>query len=132
MRTHLAFGKAIVAALALAMATLALGTGSRAQDAAVAISVKNHHFQPAEVRAPANRRLAITVKNLDTTAMEFESVSLRVEKVIAASSEGRRQHSSAGAGALRILRRFPPGDAGRSGGAMTRRVRGRRRNPCSP
>jgi hypothetical protein len=88
MRTHLAFGKAIVAALALAMATLALGTGSRAQDAAVAISVKNHHFQPAEVRAPANRRLAITVKNLDTTAMEFESVSLRVEKVIAAGSEG--------------------------------------------
>ena len=88
MRTHLAFGKAIVAALALATASLALGTGSRAQDAAVAISVKNHHFQPAEVRAPANRRLAITVKNLDTTAMEFESVSLRVEKVIAASSEG--------------------------------------------
>lgn len=63
--------------------------GARAQEAAaVTITVKNHHFQPAEVHAPANRRLALTVKNLDTAAMEFESVSLRVEKVIAAGSEG--------------------------------------------
>ena len=89
MRTHRAYSKAIIIALVLATATFASGTGARAQEAAaVAISVKNHHFQPAEVHAPANRRLALTVKNLDTAAMEFESVSLRVEKVIAAGSEG--------------------------------------------
>ncbi|HMK69643.1 MAG TPA: cupredoxin domain-containing protein [Xanthobacteraceae bacterium] len=88
MRTWLACSKTIIAALMLAAATLASTTGSRAQEAAVAISVKNHHFQPAEVQAPANRRLAITVRNLDAAAMEFESASLRVEKVIAAGSEG--------------------------------------------
>jgi hypothetical protein len=54
----------------------------------VAISVKDHHFQPTEIHAAANQPLAIKVKNLDATAMEFESVSLRVEKVIAAGSEG--------------------------------------------
>ena len=32
--------------------------------------------------------MALTVKNLDTAAMEFESVSLRVEKVIAPGSDG--------------------------------------------
>ena len=72
------------------MMTALLGpiTALGAEQAAVTISVKDHHFQPAQVDAPANQPLAITVKNLDTAAMEFESVSLRVEKVIAAGSEG--------------------------------------------
>ena len=58
------------------------------QSAAIVITIKNHRFQPAEIHAPANRPLAITVKNLDAAPMEFESVSLRVEKVIASSGEG--------------------------------------------
>ena len=58
------------------------------QSASVAISVKDHHFQPSQVSAPANRPISIKVKNLDATPMEFESTSLRVEKVIAAGSEG--------------------------------------------
>jgi heme/copper-type cytochrome/quinol oxidase subunit 2 len=79
-----------LAALALATAIVAAaGGGARAQDAAeVAITVKDHHFQPGEIRAPANRPLTIRVKNLDTTPMEFESVSLRVEKVVAPGGEG--------------------------------------------
>jgi len=40
------------------------------------------------VHAPANKQLAIHVKNLDGAAMEFESRSLRVEKVVAAASDG--------------------------------------------
>jgi hypothetical protein len=58
------------------------------QSASVAISVKDHRFQPSQISAPANRPISITVKNLDTAPMEFESVSLRVEKIIAAGSEG--------------------------------------------
>jgi hypothetical protein len=58
------------------------------QNASIAISVKDHRFQPAQISGPANRPLSIRVKNLDSTAMEFESVLLRVEKVIAAGSEG--------------------------------------------
>jgi hypothetical protein len=58
------------------------------QSASVAISVKDHRFQPSQISAPANRPISIKVKNLDTAPMEFESASLRVEKVIAAGSEG--------------------------------------------
>jgi uncharacterized protein (DUF58 family) len=58
------------------------------QSASVAISVKDHRFQPSQISAPANRPISIRVKNLDSAPMEFESVSLRVEKVIAAGSEG--------------------------------------------
>ena len=55
---------------------------------ALAITVKNHRFEPAELHAPANRPLAIAVKNLDAAAIEFESVSLRVEKVVAPGASG--------------------------------------------
>jgi cupredoxin-like protein len=58
------------------------------QGAGVVITMKDHRFQPAEIHAPANRPLAITVKNLDAAAIEFESVSLRVEKVIASGGAG--------------------------------------------
>ena len=90
MRTKITTVASRLAALMLATAIVAAaGTGSRAQEAAeAAISVKDHHFQPGEIRAPANRPLTIRVKNLDAAAMEFESVSLRVEKVVAAGGEG--------------------------------------------
>jgi Cupredoxin-like domain len=54
----------------------------------IEISVKNHRFQPSEIPAPANVAIVLRVKNLDATPMEFESVSLRVEKVIAGNGQG--------------------------------------------
>jgi Cupredoxin-like domain len=85
------FGRAglIVRTLVLGTVLLTVGTSSHAQQAgAVAITVKGHHFQPAEVHAPANHPLTLRVKNLDAAPMEFESVSLRVEKVVVAGGEG--------------------------------------------
>jgi len=80
--------KTIGAIAALAAVMFAASAVSAQQGGAVAIAVKDHRFQPAEVHAPANQPLAITVKNLDTTPMEFESVSLRVEKVVTPGAAG--------------------------------------------
>ena len=52
------------------------------------MSYSNGHFQPSEVSAPADKPITFRVKNLDAKPMEFESKSLRVEKVVAAGSEG--------------------------------------------
>jgi hypothetical protein len=71
-----------------AVVLFASGHAKAQQSASVTISVKDHRFQPSQISAPANRPISIKVKNLDTAPMEFESVSLRVEKVIAAGSEG--------------------------------------------
>jgi hypothetical protein len=49
---------------------------------AVTITIKDHQFEPAEVHAPPSKPLAVTVKNLDSIAAEFESDALHVEKVI--------------------------------------------------
>src|SRR6516162_7788904 len=75
-------------------AALALMTGpgvapnALAQDSAeLAISVKDHKFDPAELTAPAGKPIVLRVKNLDPSPMEFESNSLRVEKVLTGNGE---------------------------------------------
>jgi len=79
-------------AAVLLMATIAMCVSTEGlqaqQGAAIAVTMKDHRFQPAEIHAPANRPLAITVRNLDGAAIEFESASLRVEKVVASGSAG--------------------------------------------
>jgi len=80
---------AIVGVVAAALSG-ALTVGSALAQGAVeiALSVKNHRFDPAELEAPANRPIVLRIKNLDPTPMEFESESLRVEKVFSGNSEG--------------------------------------------
>ncbi|HEV7636997.1 MAG TPA: cupredoxin domain-containing protein [Bradyrhizobium sp.] len=71
-----------------AIAVLPLSPSLAQQAAEVQLTYSNGQFQPTEVRAPADKPIALRVKNLDGKAMEFESKSLRVEKVVAAKSEG--------------------------------------------
>ena len=60
-----------------------------AQDATeIQVTYSNGQFQPSELRAPADRPVVFRVKNLDPAAMEFESESLRVEKVVAGKTDG--------------------------------------------
>ncbi len=81
-------GALIGAAIALSIGLTAVGAVSAQEPASVTITIKNHRFQPSEYRAPANRPITLRIKNQDPTPMEFESVSLRVEKVIAGNGEG--------------------------------------------
>lgn len=77
--------KNVIAVLVLAAACL---PANAQQAASVTVSVKNHRFQPAEIQAPAKVPIELRIKNLDPTPMEFESVRLRVEKVVSGNSEG--------------------------------------------
>jgi hypothetical protein len=77
--------KRIVSILGLGLA-LALSAGARvavADDSAkVSVTLKDHRFSPAEPTAPAGKPILIEVTNLDSTPSEFESKTLRVEKVV--------------------------------------------------
>jgi hypothetical protein len=44
--------------------------------------IKNHRFEPAEVKVPAGQRVKLTVHNQDPTPEEFESHKLNREKVV--------------------------------------------------
>ena len=63
-------------------------TGAQAQSATeIQLSYKDKKFDPAEISAPANTPVVIKLKNLDSKAMEFESKTLKVEKVVAGGSD---------------------------------------------
>jgi plastocyanin len=73
----------IIAALA------ASSVNARAEDAFTAtITLRDHRFEPAELHVPAGKRIALTVINADPLSEEFDSSSLKVEKVIAGKSQG--------------------------------------------
>ena len=75
----------ILCAAALCALTLAvpLAPAGAAEEAEVTISIKDHKFDPAEIKVPAQKAIKLTVNNLDASAEEFESHPLGVEKVIA-------------------------------------------------
>jgi plastocyanin len=49
--------------------------------------IRNHKFEPEEIRVPAGKRVSVYVTNEDTTPEEFDSSALKVEKVIAGRSK---------------------------------------------
>jgi plastocyanin len=77
--TRLLFGLGLIA-------TLALGTVPAAAQQ-MTITIKDHKFEPAELKVPANKRITLTVINNDATPEEFESKKLKVEKVIPGKSK---------------------------------------------
>jgi plastocyanin len=73
---------------AVALVSIAAAGAARAQSATeIQLSYKDKKFDPAEINAPANTPIVIKLKNLDAKAMEFESKTLKVEKVVAGSSD---------------------------------------------
>ena len=84
---HTRRGFALVALTTMALLP-SVGGVSAQQAASVSITVKGGRFVPSEIHAPANRPVSISVKNLDGAAIEFESVSLRVEKIVSPGAQG--------------------------------------------
>jgi len=66
------------------MALLAAASLSAwAADNEFALTLRDHRFDPAELRVPANKKIKLIVHNQDSTPEEFESHELNREKVIA-------------------------------------------------
>jgi hypothetical protein len=77
-----------LALAAICATAMPLSTASAEPATQIQISYSGGQFQPSEVRAPKDKPVVFVVRNLDAKAMEFESTSLRVEKVVAAKSQG--------------------------------------------
>ena len=58
-----------------------------AEDAEIQFAYANGQFEPKEATAPADKPFVIRVKNMEAKAMEFESKTLKVEKVIPAKGD---------------------------------------------
>jgi hypothetical protein len=62
--------------------TLAAPSAFAEETARISLTLKDHKFSPAESTAPVGKPIVIEVTNLDSTPAEFESKTLRVEKVV--------------------------------------------------
>jgi hypothetical protein len=72
----------------LTLGAVLVASSALADDAAIPLKLKNHRFTPAEIHVKANVPNLIVMSNEDTTAEEFDSTSLKVEKVVAGNSSG--------------------------------------------
>ena len=54
----------------------------------IPVTLKNHRFSPATIHVKAGEPSVIALTNNDDTAEEFDSTSLKVEKVVASHSSG--------------------------------------------
>jgi heme/copper-type cytochrome/quinol oxidase subunit 2 len=71
----------------LITALLASLTAQGAGDQSFELRLKEHKFSPQELTIPADKRLKLTIKNLDATPAEFESHNFEAEKVVPAGGE---------------------------------------------
>ena len=67
---------------------LAVSTSGLAADPAeFKLVIKDHRFQPAELKVPAGQKIKLLVENQDPTPEEFESYSLNREKIVPGNSK---------------------------------------------
>ena len=71
----------------LCYALLLFSVSVLAADPEIALAIRDHRFEPAEIRVPSGRKIKLVVHNQDSTPEEFESHELNREKVIAAGSK---------------------------------------------
>jgi len=67
-------------------------------DAPIALMLKDHKFTPTEIHVKANAPAQIMLTNTDSSAEEFDSSALHVEKVVPGGGKG-----------IVRLRPLPPG-----------------------
>ncbi len=92
--------------LAVCAAALFLSGAAMAEPAALALTIKDHKFDPAELHVKADQAATLTVKNLDATPEEFESKPLRIEKVIPANGEATFQIRALKVGRYKFVGEF--------------------------
>jgi len=54
-----------------------------AADSEIPLAIRNHQFEPVEVRVAAGQKVKLVIHNQDSTPEEFESHELNREKLIA-------------------------------------------------
>ena len=79
--------KLLTIALAFTVTNFFPASTAIAADLELALVIKNHMFEPPELKVPTNQRIKLNIQNLDKTAEEFESHSMKKEKVIPAGGK---------------------------------------------
>lgn len=74
-------------ALTALLTVVSAGSMAAAPEPEVLLVIRDHRFEPAELKVPANQRVKLILHNQDNSAEEFESRALNREKVVPAQSK---------------------------------------------
>lgn len=77
--------KRLLITIALIMLTIA-GTVAASDLPEYTLVVKNHVYQPSEIKVPAGTKFKLIVRNEDPTPEEFESTDFNREKIVLPNS----------------------------------------------
>ena len=69
------------------LAFLLIPSFALAADPEFTLTIRNHRFDPTELRVPAGKKIRLVIDNQDASAEEFESHALKREKVIPGKSK---------------------------------------------
>lgn len=82
-----AHGRRAATTALLALAALFGAPAARADEPEIALVIKNHRYEPAEIKVPAGVKVKLVIHNQDSSAEEFESATLRREKLVPAGQK---------------------------------------------
>ena len=98
-------------ALAALLVTLAISPAIANGPLPIAVELKDHTFTPAEIHVPAGTAVVLTITNRDAAPEEFDSIALKVEKVIPAGQYATIKLRPMAAGRYRFIGEFHPDTA---------------------
>ncbi len=96
----------LLAGIAAASMVAAASPAPAADEFETTVVIKDHVFTPMEIRVPAGVRVVLTVDNQDPTPEEFESLELKVEKVILGGAKAKVQFGPLEAGTYLFIGEF--------------------------
>ena len=96
----------LLAAVAVAGTVAAVSPALAADAFEATVVIKDHVFTPMEIKVPAGVRVILTVDNQDPTPEEFESLELKIEKVVPGGSKAKVQFGPLAAGSYLYVGEF--------------------------
>ncbi len=100
----------VAAAVASLMAP-AFALAAPPQEIAVAVTLRDHRFEPASVTVPAGVKVRINLTNLDPATEEFDSHDLKVEQLVTPHGRASFTVGPLTAGSYAFMGEFHPATA---------------------
>jgi heme/copper-type cytochrome/quinol oxidase subunit 2 len=96
----------LVIGMAVLGSALATSTALADEPVAIAVALKDHMFTPAEIHVPMGKPVVLTITNHDAAPEEFDSIALKVEKVIPGGQYATIKLRPMAAGRYRFMGEF--------------------------
>ena len=97
---------------AIVVLGLCLGrTASPEEPVSIDVTLKDHRFSPSEIHVATGKPTVLRIRNEDTTAEEFNSSALKVEKIVAAGASVTVRLRPLGPGRFPFMGEFHPDTA---------------------